>query len=117
MADRVLTQTELNRATLARQLLLERKKIARARQRSSGSRACRRNGRPRRTSVSGRASRGFRREPLETRGAARRRREADRDARNAPSRHRARLPDVLVRAPRHADVVRRHASGARAEAR
>ena len=37
MAERVLTLKELNRATLARQLLLERKQRRRARRRSSGS--------------------------------------------------------------------------------
>ena len=71
MAERVLTLRELNRALLARQLLLERR-LLRCRWRSSGSAHFRPSGRPRRTLRSGRGSTGFRIAQLERALAQRR---------------------------------------------
>ena len=61
---RELTLRELNRATLARQLLLERRTARRARRRSSGSARCRRRSRPPRTSALWSRVAGFDRDAL-----------------------------------------------------
>ena len=63
-AERVLSQRELNRAVLARQLLLERAARLRCRARWSESPACRRSTRRRCTSGCGRAWTGFERDQL-----------------------------------------------------
>ena len=105
MAGRVLTQRELNRALLARQLLLERVAPARSRARSSGSAASRTSTRRTRTSASGRASTAS--SVTRSTAALERRigRSGDAHARHDPPRLCARLLAVRGRDPQSAATV------------